>query len=144
MDDKQLNTELENSAEAQESEAQAQESGVQGNDELSREDILAASRKENKDGDEREQQTYNRALSLGYGVGMILLGIVMIVSVIVEDKIPAELWMCCSVVWATSGLYYGIRTSKHKWLFLASGIISIIACVFFTVYWILQLCGVAV
>ncbi len=136
MDDKQLNSELENSAEAQ-------ESGTQENSELSREEILAASRKENKDGDEREQQTYNRATSLGYGVGMILLAIVMLVSVIVEDKIPAELWMCYSAVWATSGLYYGIRTSKHKWLFLASGIIGIIACVFFTVFWILQLCGVA-
>ncbi len=134
--------ENENITEVQTDETGA-ESGAQENG-LSRDDILAASRKENKNGDEREQQTYNRALSLGYGVGMIFLAIVMLVTVCVENEVPAELYMCYSAVWATCSLYYGIKATKRRWFFLVSGIIGVMACTFFTVAWILNLCGVTI
>lgn len=109
----------------------------------SREQILEGSRKENKRGDEREQQTYNKALVLGYAVGMIFLAIVMLVTVFVEDRVPTELYMCYSSVYATSGLYYGIKASKRRGFFLACGILGVITCIIFIVFWILQLCGVA-
>ena len=109
----------------------------------SREKILALSRKENKHGDEREMQTYNKALQLGYGVGMICLSVVMIVNIIVEDVLPLEMWICFTAYMATMGLYYGIKTNtKKKALFLTEGIFGVACFIFFLVAWILKLCGV--
>lgn len=109
---------------------------------LSREEILAMSRKENKNGDEREAQSYKTGLQLAYGVGMLFLGIVMLVRVILEDKIPADLWICFTAMMATLGLYYGIKTAKYRALFLTMGVLGALSCILFTVMWILELCGV--
>lgn len=109
---------------------------------LSREQILEASRKENKNGDEREMQAYNKSLQLAFGVGMICLGVIMLVNVIVEDILPLEMWICFSAMMATMGLYYGIKTVKRKWLFLTEGIIGVITFIFMLVAWILKLCGI--
>lgn len=109
----------------------------------SREEILALSRKENKHGDEREMQTYNKALQLGYGVGFICLSLVMIVNIIVDDVLPLEMWICFTAYMATMGLYYGIKTNtKKKALFLTEGIFGVACFIFFLVAWILKLCGV--
>lgn len=119
-----------------------EESAEEGNTQPSREQILAASRKENKNGDERDMQAYNKALQLAYGVGMICLSVIMIVNIIVEDMLPLEMWICFSAIMATQGLYYGIKTAKRKWLFLTEGILGVVCFIFFLVAWILKLCGV--
>lgn len=108
----------------------------------SREEVLAASRKENKNGDEREMQSYNKALQLAYGVGMICLSVIMLVNIIVKDTLPLEMWICFSAVMATQGIYYGIKTAKRKWLFLFEGIFGVACFIFFLVAWILELCGI--
>ena len=45
-----------------------------------REDILAASRNENKNGDEREKQIYKNAIQIAYSIGFILTCVIMLVS----------------------------------------------------------------
>lgn len=108
-----------------------------------RDEILAASRKENKNGDERETQTYNKALQLGYSVGFMCLALIMLVNIIVQDVLPVEMWISFSAIWATSGLYYGIKTNtKRRALFLTEGIFCSGTFIFFLVAWILRLCGV--
>lgn len=109
---------------------------------LSREEILAISRKENKNGDEREAQALRKGYQLAFSVGVLLIGVIVLVKVILSGKMPAELWIVYMAMLATWSLYYSVKTGKHKGLFIASGTLSFIACVFWTVYWILQLCGV--
>lgn len=110
----------------------------------SREEILAASRKENKNGDEMDVQNYRRGMQLAYSVGVILVGIVTIVHTILDGKMPVEIWAIYLGMQATWTLYYTIKSNKYKPLFIACAVISLIAFAFFAVYWILQLCGVLV
>lgn len=113
------------------------------NERLARDEILASSRKENKTGDEREQNLYGKGIQIAYSIGILFISIISIVNTIVLDKTPIELWIVYAAMTAVSSLYYAVRVGKHKPLFLACGIICGIACVFFTVMWILELCGVA-
>ena len=110
---------------------------------LSREEILEMSREENKNGDEREKQIYKNAIQIAYSIGLILTGIILLVSSII-DKLPSELLIVYMGMSGATGLYCGIKFTKRRRLFLASGIICTITCVFFVVFWILELCGVIV
>ncbi len=115
---------------------------IKANAQLTREEILASSRKENKNGDERDQNLYNKSMSIAYSIGILLIVIITLVNTIVLDKITAEMWIVytgMSTVWP---LYFGIKVRKHRPLFLACGIICGIACVFWIVYYVLELCGV--
>lgn len=112
------------------------------NAQLTREEILESSRKENKQGDEREQNLYGKGIRLAYSIGVILIGIISLVNAIVVDKSPAELWIVYMGMTAVWSLYYGIRVGKHRPLFLFCGIFCSLTCVFFIVIWILGLCGV--
>ena len=111
---------------------------------LSREEILAISREENKNGDERDAQIYKRAMQLAFCIGVIVLGIIGIVSVIVIGETPIELYIVYMAMAAMMGLYCGIKSSKHRALFLAAGIVCTVAFVIMTVLWILKLCGVGI
>lgn len=106
-----------------------------------REEILAISREENKNGDEREKQLYKSAIQIAYSVGSLLTGIIVLVSS-VFDKVPAELMIIYTAMTGTMALYCGIKFTKRKRLFLACGGGLLAICVFFIVYWILGLCGV--
>lgn len=108
-----------------------------------REEILAISRRENKNGDEREAQNLLRATGLAYSVGLIVIGIIQIVNAIIDNEIPLELYMIYTAMTATMGLYCGIKTVKHRALFLACGAVCGVCSIIFTVMWILKLCGVA-
>lgn len=118
------------------------ETTAETNAQLTREEILEISRKENKQGDEREQNLYGKGMRIAYSIGVILIGIISIVNAIVIEKTPIELWMVYMGMTAVCLLYYGIKVGKNRPLFLACGIVCCIACVFFTVLWILGLCGV--
>ncbi len=109
---------------------------------LSREEILAISRNENKNGDEREKNLYGKGLQIAYSIGVILIGVISLVNSIVVGKTPVELWIVYMGITAVWALYYGIKVGKHRPLYLTCGILCSIVCVLFTVYWILGLCGV--
>ena len=108
-----------------------------------RDEILESSREENKQGDEREKNIYGKGLQIAYSVGIILIGIISLVNTIVVDKTPVELWIVYMGITAVWSLYYGIKVDKRRPLFLACGIICSITFIFFTVSWILELCGVS-
>lgn len=108
-----------------------------------RDEILAISREENKNGDEMEKDTYKIAIQIAYSLGLLLIGIIMLVSSILNRGLPTELMIVYMGMTGTSGLFCGIRITKNKKLFLTSGVLCLIACVLFIVLWILELCGVA-
>ena len=110
----------------------------------SRDEILAKSREENKQGDEREKIIYGKGLQIAFSIGIILIGIISLVNTIVVGKTPIELWIVYMGITAVWSLYYGIKAGKHRPLFLTCGIICSISFLFFTVTWILGLCGVAI
>ena len=120
------------------------ETTEEANSQLTREEILASSRQENKHGDEREQNINGKGMRLAYSIGILLIGIISLVNTIVLDKTPTEIWIVYMGMTAVWSLYYGIKVGKRRPLFLACGVICSITCVLFTVIWILELCGIMV
>ncbi len=109
---------------------------------LSREEILAASRKENKSFDEREQQAMIKGNSLAMSAGLLIAGIIIIVSVFVKDVFPIEIIVVACGMQAVQSIFIGLSNRKLRKLYLTVGVIEAIAGVCLTVIWILQLCGV--
>lgn len=108
---------------------------------ISKEDILAMSRKENRHGDEREQQSIYRAAYLATSVGFLLYGIISIVLALL-DKYSYEMNIVSFAITGTMYTIMGIKTTKRKPLFLAAGLLCIAASVVNLICWILQLCGI--
>jgi len=106
-----------------------------------KEKILAQSREENKNGDEREQQYLYKGAYLATAVGFLLYGIISIVLSVL-DRHSYEMNIVTFAMIGTMYTIFGMTTSKRKPLFLAAGIVCIAASVTALVAWILQLCGV--
>ncbi len=111
---------------------------------LTREEILAMSRKENKNGDERERQYLQKANSMAFATSLFVATIILIVTVIRDDRYPCEIMLLCCASQAVNSLIAsrGMRP-KMKKLYLVLGIVFVVCSVAFLVLWILQLCGVA-
>ena len=109
---------------------------------LSREEILAASRKENRNGDERDSKIYLRGTQIALSVAMLLMGVIQLVCVFLNRAVPAELWLVYMGMLATWSLYYGIKSGKRRPLFISCGVLCSLVFAGFTTIWILQLCGV--
>ena len=108
---------------------------------LSKEEILAKSREENKNGDERESQALHRAAFTATGVGFLLYGIITIVLAVL-DKHSYEMNVVTFGMLGTMYTIWGIKTTKRKPLFLSTGVVCIAACVVSLACWIMELCGV--
>ncbi len=109
---------------------------------LSKEEILAKSREENKNGDEREQQSLYIAAYIATAIGFLLYGIISIVLAIL-DKQSYEMNIVIFAIIGTMYTIWGVKTTKRKRLFLAAGIVSLAAFVTALICWILELCGIA-
>ena len=110
---------------------------------LSKEDILAASRKENKNGDERERQGMLTANSLAMSISLLVVAIVLIVSMFVKGEIPFEIMMIYTSILTTQSIVNAVKMSKLRVLYIFSGVTIGLGFIAFTVFWILELCGVA-
>ncbi len=109
---------------------------------VDREKILEQSRAENKDGDEREKQYLYRGAYLATAVGFLLYGIISIVLAFLDKRMPYEMNIVTFAILGTMYLIFGIKTSKRKPLFLATGIVCLVSCLIALVCWILDLSGV--
>ena len=129
---------------AEEQTAEAEQTATEEeNTPLSREEILAASRKENKYGDEMSMQWRDRAGTLAFSAGLLLSGIVMLVTVLVKNYLPYEVYLIICGMQAVQGLAIGIKCSgKIKKVYLIQGILFAVLAALFLAVWILQLCGV--
>ncbi|MGN1372414.1 MAG: DUF6442 family protein [Candidatus Coproplasma sp.] len=109
---------------------------------LSKEDILEASRKENKNGDERERQGMLSANSLAMSTGLFIGGIVMLVSVLVKGKIPNEIWLIISGMESVQFIGNAVKMSKQRVINIVLSVLMCLCFIGFVVFWILELCGV--
>ncbi|MGN0807380.1 MAG: DUF6442 family protein [Candidatus Coproplasma sp.] len=110
---------------------------------LSKEDILAASRKENRNGDERERQGMLTANSLAMSTGLLIGGIVMLVSVIVTGKLPLEVWLVIGGMESVQFIVNAVKMSKQRVLYIVLSVLMCLCFISFVILWILELCGVA-
>lgn len=111
---------------------------------LTKEEILELSRAENKNGDERDRQRYPVANSIGFSVGLLLAGIVILVSSFCADRFPSEVVVVVAGMQAAQALYVGITVKRLRKVYLTIGIVECVVAVALAVLWILELCGVAV
>ncbi|MCI8369416.1 MAG: hypothetical protein HFJ81_07285 [Clostridia bacterium] len=107
-----------------------------------REDILAASRNENKNGDEREKQSFAKAGTLAFSTGLVIAGIILIVTAIRGDRFPVEIMLIVCGMQAVQNIVVAVSNRKLMRLYLILGTVQAIIAVIFLVFWILQLCGV--
>lgn len=111
---------------------------------LTKEEILERSREENKNGDERDKQRYSMANSLGFAVGLLLAGIVILVSSLCAGRCPFEVVAVVTGMQAAQALYMGITVKRLRKVYLTIGIAEAACFVCLSVLWILELCGVAI
>lgn len=109
---------------------------------LSREQILEASRKENKNGDERERQSYIKANSFAFSIGLFFAGIIILVSSLVEGKFPVNVLLITTAMQAAQAFIVARGVRKIKKFYLSQCILFSVLTVCFLVLWILQLCGI--
>lgn len=137
MEDNELNPQTENSLQdKQAQETQAQEAAP------TREEILEASREENKNGDERERQYFQKGNSAAFATALLVASAILIAAVIRDDRYPCEIMLLITASQAANSLIIFRGSVKTRKLYLVFGIMFVILAVFFLVGWILQMCGV--
>lgn len=97
---------------------------------MNKEEILAKSRKENKNGDEREIQTLANASKVGMAVGGILSAIIVIYSRIVDiPLLGLSAWTVYFSMFGSRRLFQFIKTrEKARLLQAVIGIVFGLAC----------------
>ena len=108
----------------------------------SREEILAISREENKNGDEREKQYFLKANSFAFAIGLLMAGVIILVSSLVENRFPIEVMLIMIAMEAAQSFIAAHGMRKTRIIYLTLGICFAVLAVFFLVFWILTLCGV--
>ena len=110
--------------------------------EISRDDVLASSRRENKNGDEREMQYLYKGSHAAVSVGLLVASLIALVSQIVTDSIPVEVFLVAMTMLAVQSFITAHGAGKTVKVYLTLAILSTIVSVGFLVVWILRLCGV--
>ena len=108
----------------------------------SREEILAMSREENKNGDEMKKNIYKTGAYLAFRVGVLIAIVFSVVSLIV-NKGDTQLLPMYSVIFgmgATECIYIGLK-EKKKGLFALAVVLAVVV-VILIVLSILITCGV--
>lgn len=108
-----------------------------------REEILAMSREENKNGDEKERQYFLKANSYAFAIGLLMAGIIILVSSLVQNRLPIEVMLIIMAMQSTQFFIAAHGVRKTRKIYLTLGICFAVLAVVFLVFWILQLCGVA-
>lgn len=110
-----------------------------------REEILAASREENKKGDERQSLYAAKVNVIAFSVGFVLAAIIFTVSSIMDHHYPLEILLVLAATQAVQNLITAFNKTKDRKTSVILGIIGFIEAliaILYLVYWILQRCGV--
>ena len=107
---------------------------------MDKEEILARSRKENKDRDFVEEEVTNKANSIAFSVGIFMCSLLSVLHAIFRDSPDYSVWV---VMWAIASSvflykYYRLR-KRHE---LVLGLVYLVFCVFFFVLYLRRVLGV--
>ena len=110
---------------------------------LTKEEILAKSREENKNGEEMQKSGDKTAARIAFSVCAVVACLVMGLSMIFDVEVPLALYIVIGSLMAAYVIFLGIKGNKFRKFMLVGGIIMAICVVILIVVWILELCGVA-
>ncbi|MDE6557750.1 MAG: hypothetical protein K2K39_01450 [Clostridia bacterium] len=108
----------------------------------SREEILAMSREENKNGDEKEKQYFLKANSFAFCIGLMMSGIIILITSLVENRFPIEVLLITTAMQSAQSFIAARGMRKTRKIYLILGICEAVCAVALLVFWILTLCGV--
>ena len=107
---------------------------------MDKDEILARSRKENRDQDLVELEVLHKAHSIALGVAMIASGLLSVLHAIFLDTPDFSVWI---VMWATLASVFFVKyhrlRKRHE---LVLGLIYLAFCVFFFVLYLRRVLGV--
>ena len=108
----------------------------------SREEILAMSREENKNGDEMKKNIYKTGSYLAFRIGIIIAIIISAVSLILgkSEELMLPMYSVVFGMMSTQSIYIGLKEKKKGLLALA--IVMAVSAAVLTVLTILMICGV--
>ena len=108
----------------------------------SREEILAMSREENRNGDEMKKDVYKTGSYLAFRIGIIIAIIFSAVSLILgkSEELMLPMYSVVFGMMSTQSIYIGLK-EKKKGLF-ALAIVMAVSATVLTVLSILMVCGV--
>ena len=67
---------------------------------MDKDEILARSRKENRDRDFVEEEAINRAHSIALSVGMMVCGLISVLNSIFRDSVDFSVWVVRWAIWS--------------------------------------------
>lgn len=85
---------------------------------MDKEEILAKSRKENRDRDFVEEEAVHKAYSFAFSVGMLVCGLISVLNAIFRDSVAFSVWIIMWAMWSCMFLVKYQRLHKrHELLF---------------------------
>ncbi len=111
---------------------------------LSKEEILERSRKENKTGDEREQRRILWSKFAGFAAMIIACGIVMIVNACLSDHISYEIFAVMFTGLGAQSVMeaFVIQNKAARIASIAAAVVIWIAAILYWVLWGMRLAGI--
>lgn len=107
---------------------------------MDKEEILKKSREENKNRDFVEEEAANRATAIAFSVGMMMCGLLSVLSAVFRDSVEYSVWV---VMWASSASVFLVKyrrlRKRHE---LALGLFYGALSVFFFVLYLRRTLGV--
>ena len=80
---------------------------------MNKEDILALSRKENRDGDERQERLKLRSFAISAAVGALLCMILVLLEDVVFDRSAAPIWIIYSGMMFCKYIQDAVKLKDH-------------------------------
>ena len=107
---------------------------------MDKDEILARSRKDNKDRDFVEEDVTNKANSVAFSVGILMCGLLSVLHAIFQDKPDFSVWIVMWAILSSVFLFKYHRLRKRHELLL--GLAYLAFCVFFFVLYLRDVLGV--
>ena len=107
---------------------------------MDKDEILAKSRKENKNRDFVEEEAVNKANAIAFSVGMMVCGLLSVLHAIFLDSPDYSVWV---VMWSISASAFLVKYRRlHKWHELILGLFYGALSIFFFVLYLRRTLGV--
>ena len=101
---------------------------------MDKDEILARSRKDNKDRDFVEEEVTNKANSVAFSVGILMCGLLSILHAVFRDKPDYSVWIVMWSILSSVFLFKYHRLRKRHELLL--GLVYLAFCIFFFVLYL--------
>ena len=126
------------------SEARAEDIREEGSGDLTREEILARAKRENKDGDERQRSQMQWGNYAGFIAMEFACVVIMFTQIFLRDKFRPEFFCIMFTGVAAQNIVQACvnKNKKTKTVFIVCAALITAATVLYWAFWVLGLCGI--